>query len=134
MGIGASVVPLTPKQYRRNADAAEEMAFDAMRIRMEEFTAHMRAYPSPKTGSKYRRSQALWAAWNVTYRRGIYMELYNTERYAIFVHGGNHGEGQQQQHANTGWLNMYEEFQKYKPRFVGAAQGAFNKWATRMGF
>lgn len=133
--IGAVVVPLKPKQYRLDVAAAEEATFDALRDEMGAFVEKLRQYPPPKSNGKYIRTNTLYGSWDVSYRRGIYIELYNTARYAQYVYGDNKGEGQQgPPWLAPGWPNMYLEFTKAKVKFVAHAQKNFSAWVKRMGY
>lgn len=130
-GIGAAMVPLRPQHYRLNAIAAEDAVFDALQVEMAQFREDLLAYPPPKTDGKYIRTNNLWESWHVSYRRGISIELWNEARYAKFVYGDNTGAGQQgPPWLAPGWPNMYEKFQKAKPRFIAHAQANMNKWAN----
>lgn len=131
-GIGATLVPIRPKQWKLNPITAIEDVYDALQLEMAQFAVKMRTYPPPKTDGRYVRTYNLQESWHVGFRRGIAIDVFNTSYYAAFVYGNNVGAIQQGPpwHA-PGWPNMYEEFQKVKPALIRHAQANLNKWANQ---
>lgn len=125
MPIGATVVPLRPAQFRLNASRALLAGQQGAAREMERFLRYIRVPAPPKTPTTYQRTGHIGESWFMRDVRGIATDVYNTADYANLVHGNNKGIGQLAMHAETGWLNMYREFQKYKPRIIAAAQSSF---------
>jgi hypothetical protein len=136
-GIGATVVPFIPRAVRLNVDQIQLFVSNATAKEMEQFKFKMQRYPGPKAGSPYVRRElagGMMATWLMNDQRGIATDVYNIQRAAVFVYGDNAGGGQQLQHIQTGWPNMYKEFQKWKPRVLAAAQEALNETVLAQGF
>jgi hypothetical protein len=131
-GIGASIAPIRPKVFADPNDLAY-FGFLGANAPMEKFAEKMRRPAPPKTPTTYLRTGLLTdKSWFVD-RRGAFIDVYNTASYATFVYGDNHGERQQLQHQQTGWLNMYTEFQKVKPQVIASAQESMNARIKALG-
>lgn len=76
----------------------------------------MRTYPGPSSsGSDYSRTGDLQRHWAVrveNHSDEVDIVAENSQRYAMFVHGDDQGDGQQDQHIETGWPNLLEVFEE----------------------
>jgi hypothetical protein len=132
VGIGASLSAIKPKQWS-SPDDAIYFAFLATNDEMEKFADKMRVPASLKPGAKYIRTGDVTDNWFVD-KRGAFVDVYNTMKYAVFVYGDNAGKRQQKDGwLSMGWLNMYDEFQKAKSKITAAAQLALNNYVLKQG-
>ena len=109
MAISGRVRALTkrPRFLEVQARNALEEVKEFMDDRLERAYDVMTTYPDPKPGSRYVRTNDYKSHWKVTpaheTQDGLIGTLHNNLRYAVYVGGDETGQGQQEQHDETGW-------------------------------